>query len=194
MIKNCIATLAALCILMSGCATTPKPNMANSVVTTNSVVAPPDKALVYFVRPNMLGFLINAAVYDGDRFVGILPYGQKFPYVADAGEHMFMVISEAADFMKADLVAGKTYYVQVTPRMGAWKARFSLAPIMRADAADPIFQQKMSSTPQIDNAPSAQKWAEDNKPSVKQKKDEYWPKWNEKDEAHRPYLHADDGL
>ncbi len=42
-----------------------------------------------------------------------------------------MVVSEAADFAKADVEAGKTYYVLVTPRMGWWKARFSLRPLMR---------------------------------------------------------------
>ena len=35
---------------------------------------------------------------------------------------MFSVVGEAADFLEADLAAGKTYYIQVAPRMGAWKA------------------------------------------------------------------------
>ncbi len=40
-----------------------------------------------------------------------------------------MVVGENADFISAELGANKTYYALVTPRIGAWKARFSLKPI-----------------------------------------------------------------
>ncbi|PZN84509.1 MAG: hypothetical protein DM484_02725 [Candidatus Methylumidiphilus alinenensis] len=40
-----------------------------------------------------------------------------------------MVVGENADFMEAELFANRTYYVNVAPRMGCWKARFSLNPL-----------------------------------------------------------------
>lgn len=53
----------------------------------------------------------------------------KVAYHTEPGEHMFMVIAESADFMQATLEAGKTYYAQIVPRPGVWKARFSFRPI-----------------------------------------------------------------
>ena len=175
---------------VSGCVT-PKPNMSNSDVSTKTVEVQRDKALVYFVRPNFLGFAINAAVYDGDKFIGVVPYDTKLPYVADPGSHTFMVVSESADFMKAELVAGKTYYAQVTPRMGAWKARFSLDPMTRTEFADA--RQRIDAAKPIENKPSALKWAQDNNASVQEKKAANWIKWNEKPAEQRPFLKAEDG-
>jgi hypothetical protein len=167
--------------------------MANSMVSMKAVAAPADKALVYFVRPNYLGFAINAAVYDGDKFIGIVPYDQKLPYIADPGAHTFMVVSEAADFMQAELLAGKTYYAEVTPRMGAWKARFSLNPVTSAEYATPEVRRRIDEAKQIENKPDAYTWAEKNQPSVKQKQTDYWAKWNEKAQSERPFLKAADG-
>lgn len=183
--------IAAIGIVLSGCVT-PKPNMANSVVSTKPVQVRADKALVYFVRPNFLGFAVNAAVYDGDKFVGIVPYDQKLPYIADPGEHMFMVYSEAADFMKAELAAGKTYYVEVQPRMGAWKARFSLSPITKEEFTDPKMRERIDAAKLIENKPEAYTWAEKNKANVLEKKAAYLVKWNEKEELQRPFLRATD--
>lgn len=191
-IKTSLSVIAIVGVVLTGCVT-PKPNMSNSVVSSKPVEKRADKALVYFVRPQFLGFAINAAVYDGDKFIGIVPYDQKLPYIADPGAHTFMVISEAADFMAADLVAGKTYYAQVMPRMGAWKARFSLDPISKAEFATPEIRQKIDAAPVIENKPAAYKWAEDNKASVLQKKAEFWAKWSEKDKSQQPTLRAEDG-
>ena len=77
-------------------------------------------------------FAIQSTVFDvtddAPRMVGIVSAKTKIAYEVAPGEHHFMVVSEAADFMRADLAAGKTYYALVTPRMGVWRARFSLLP------------------------------------------------------------------
>lgn len=173
-----------------GCAA---PNMKLSDIAEPYVMPDKDKALVYFIRPSNLGYLINAAVYDDEKFIGIVPYEQKLPYLADAGEHRFMVISEAADFLKADLLSGKTYYIQVVPRMGAWRARFSLAPVTKDDLENPKVQKWLEKARLIKNKDLAHKWADDNHESVLNKKEVYFLKWQQKPEDQRPFLKAEDG-
>lgn len=179
-----------LAVLAGGCAA---PNMNLSDPAVAEVVPGSDKALVYFLRPKELGFKIHAAVYDGDNFVGFVPYGQKLPYLADPGEHMFMVVSEAADFMKADLLPGKTYYAQVVPRMGSWRARFSLWPVTKEHLATESVRKWINEAHLIQNKEDAYQWAETNKNSVMKKKNAYFAKWQTKSSDKQPYLAPGDG-
>jgi len=181
--------LFVLAMGVFACAT---PNMKLSVPADPYVVSN-DKALVYFVRPNSIGYLINAAVYDGEKFIGFVPYKQKLPYLVDEGEHTFMVVSEAADFLKADLLSGKTYYIKVVPRMGAWRARFSLVPVTKDNLGNPKVQKWIENARLIKNKDSASKWAKDNHESVLKKKEVYFLKWQQKPEDQKPFLKAEDG-
>ena len=111
-------------------------------VPPDSVVTAPDngKAMIVFMRPSSFGFAIQSSVFDiaGDTpsLLGIVSAKTKVAHQVAPGEHLFMVVGESADFMSADLEADKTYFALVTPRMGAWKARFSLKPPVHADALD----------------------------------------------------------
>ena len=173
-----------------GCAS---PNMKLSQPANAIEQAPQDKVLVTFIRPSRLGFAISAAVYDGENFIGFVPYQTRLDYLAEPGEHIFMVVSEAGDFMKADLLAGKQYFVKVVPRMGAWRARFSILPIHKADLATPEVQQWIQEAKPVENIEAAYEWAKENQPSAMHKKEVYFEKWMEKDEQARPYLAPDDG-
>lgn len=103
-------------------------------------------------------------------------------YQAEPGVHRFMVIAENADFVDATLEAGKTYYILVSPRMGAWKARFSLLPIhpdakaeYNTQSAD--FKKWMASTSVVEATESNTAWYEKNKASIEAKKADYLRKW-----------------
>lgn len=181
--------LVFLAVTLVGCAS---PNMRYSVPAEGPVASSSNKALVYFLRPQKMGFAISAAVYDDEKFIGFIPYGQKLPYLAEPGEHRFMVVSEAADFLAADLAPGKTYYINVTPRMGAWRARFSMAPITKEMLTKPKIQTWISNARLIDNKENAQEWASKNAESVWEKRTEYLKKWNQKAAEDRPYLKIDD--
>ena len=186
-----VLSMLALCGFAVGCVS---PNMRLSEPDCTVVQPCPDKALVYFLRTNPLGYAVNAAVYDGDQFIGVMPFNQKLPYFAQPGEHLFMVISEAADFLKADLSPGKTYYIDVLPRMGAWRARFSLAPLTPEKLQMPRVKAAVEKAHLIKNKPQAQQWAESTKASVANKKAAYLPKWEAKPAEARPALKATDGL
>lgn len=190
--RNIVSIILAFFIVaIAGCAATP--NMDHSVYGGDVTRPDQGKALVIFMRPSQLGFLINSVVYDDEKFIGMVPYQSKLAYMAEPGEHRFMVVSEAADFMKAELEAGKTYYALVTPRMGVWRARFSLAPVTGDQIDDGGMQVWLRETKFVKNNDSAYAWAKQNHASVLEKKAEYLAKWMQKPEAERPFLRKGDG-
>jgi len=187
--------------LIVGCASNPM------IVSNTHVVSPPteDQAQIVFFRSSFVGSAIKASIYDvttgSPEFLGILSNGTKISYLTSAGKHTFMVVSEAADFMESDVLAGKTYYSIVTPRMGAWKARFSMWPIRNnADSKYTInsadFESWMKNTKVATNSDQSREWYNHNRVSVIAKKKKYWPVWQQKskeDLAERT-LNPEDGM
>jgi len=150
----------------------------------------PGKALVVFLRPAFTGYAIQAVVYDGERFIGVVSRLSAVPYQAEPGSHRLMVVSEAADFLDADLAEGRTYFVEVQPRMGAWRARFSIRPVPATIEARNISAWLAEAKVVTPNA-EGQAWAARNQGSAMKKKAAYEPKWISK--ADRPVMRADDG-
>ncbi|MEJ3576968.1 hypothetical protein WEU41_22315 [Pseudomonas fragi] len=172
-------------LLLAGCASNPMAPVADQAVQAPS----PDMAQVVFMRDAYTGKAIVSSLYDvtdgQTRFIGVMANGTKIAHPTTPGKHTFMVVSEAADFMEADLVAGKTYYALVTPRMGLWKARFSLWPISNEqDAAHSLksnnFKGWVEDTDLVTNSPKSLAWYQRVKASVEKKRAEYWPVWQEK--------------
>lgn len=163
------------------------------------------KALVIFLRSTQVGALISASVYDAPdaetKFIGIIQNGQRVAYQAEPGQHRFMVIAENADFMEATLEAGKTYYVLISPRPGAWKARFSLLPIHNDPKAEESlhsedFKKWMAKTNLVENTDKTLAWYEETKPSIEEKKADYLKKWAvmAPDDKAQLTLKAEDGI
>ncbi|VAW90884.1 hypothetical protein MNBD_GAMMA21-618 [hydrothermal vent metagenome] len=184
--------LATFIVALAGCVT-PVAKMNHSELSEVVTTPDPGKALVIFMRPGALGFAVHATVYDDDKLIGTVPYNTKLPYMAEPGKHMFMVISESADFMQADLIAGKTYYVQVVGRMGWWRARFSLLPFSAKDLKTKEVQDWIEKGQFVKNAESLSEWDKNNHDSVLIKREKYFPEWNAKSDAEKPYLRSEDG-
>lgn len=153
-----------------------------------------------FMRATSYGGNVAASVFDvtepGEaKFIGIVRPWNKLVYPVKPGIRTFMVISEAADFMQADVAGGKTYYALITPRMGAWKARFSFKPVRAGELDGSQFQTWERQTRLVKNTPSSLAWARENAASVADKRDRYWPEWNSKSEAQKDSqtLRAEDG-
>lgn len=143
----------------------------------------PDQALIIFMRSSYTGSAISASLFDvtedETKFIGIMYNNTKVCYDVDPGEYTFMVIGESADFMKATVEAGKTYYALVTPRPGVWKARFSLRPLRQSDFDSSNFSKWDSKTRLVKNTPDSEAWAVDNGEDIKEKRADYWPAWCE---------------
>jgi hypothetical protein len=190
-----VAALIVLVVVAAGCAG-PVRGMRELPPGTEVTTKPPaGKAAIVFMRPSGLGFAVSSSVFevkkDGDVFVAIVPAKKKVVYFTDPGATRFMVIGESADFMGADLEAGKTYYALVSPRMGWWKARFSLRPVAGSALDGKEFAEWLEDCAWIENTPAAQEWARQNAGSVREKKVEYMPKWDTK--IDKPMLRAPDG-
>ncbi len=182
--------------VLAGCAGSSK--YMKLAPDNSSYIPAGNQSLVVFMRPATLGFAIQSSVFDistGDnKLVGIVSAKKKIAYRTNPGEHMFMVIGESADFMKADLEVGKTYYALVTPRMGAWKARFSLCPVQKKELTSDKFEDWVNSCEYVENTESSYNWATKNAPSIEVKKEKYLKKWDKKPESKKPILNPGDGL
>lgn len=198
--------ILCLCVLVigvsfSGCAT---PKVAGTVknmqtVTDDRITTVPEegKSMVIFSRPNTLGYAVQSSVFEmkGEEplLVGIVAAWKKLVYQVEPGEHLFMVIGESADFMLAELEANKTYYALVIPRMGAWKARFSLQPVHEAEMNTAQFNEGLAGCEWVQKTSDSDAWAKENMPSIITKYNTYYKKWIEKDASERPKLMPEDG-
>lgn len=171
--------------LLTGCASTKMKAVPESQVPYQLA---PGETQVIFMRPSFLGGAVQSTVFEvqtekKDAFVGIVSAGTKVRFFTQPGEHLFMVIGESADFMRAYLEADKTYYALVTPRMGFWKARFSLKPVHRHDLDGDTFRSWDESTDFVENTEQSQLWARENWATIQSRKTEYLQKWAAKSPA-----------
>jgi hypothetical protein len=180
--------LIAFMLLLGGCAS------SSMIKAPQQQLAKPaaDKAQIIFMRSSFVGSAISAPLFDvtaGEpKFIGIVENSSKVAVEVPAGKHIFMVTSEAADFLEAEVEGGKTYYAMVTPRMGAWVARFSIWPVRgngtsEFHTADKDVQKYISKTVLMQNSPKSEAWFLKNKDDVKAKQAEYWPVWQQKSAA-----------
>lgn len=189
-------------LALTACASNP---MAVSESQTVEPPAPAESQIV-FLRSSFVGSAINASLYDvtsgHPEFIGILANKTKIAHEMEPGEHVFMVVSEAADFLEAKTLPGRRYYSIVTPRMGVWKARFSIEPVRNDDpgaehsTGTEEFEEWKANTTLVKNSEAAHNWYEANKQSVVTKYREYWQKWQQKpaNEKAMRTLNPQDGL
>ena len=77
-----------------------------------------DKALITFVRAKSYGGGSEFIVWDSEEFVGVLVGGQYIQREVAPGEHMFIIHAQNWAYIKANLEAGKKYYVVVNTSIG----------------------------------------------------------------------------
>ena len=97
-----------------------------------SFVAPDDKAMVVFVRPEKMGKAIWFYILDKDtNLVTMLKGNEHVAITASPGKHTFHVVSENAQTVQAELGAGRTYIIHTKPKMGMGKARVIVEAALR---------------------------------------------------------------
>ncbi len=151
----------------------------------------PGKTQVVFMRWATFGGANPAYIYDVSsgkpEFIGVVANRTKLVYETEPGQHMFMVIGESADFLKAELAENENYYSIVEPRTGIFSARFSLKPV-RAEGStkDTTYGSKQFNrinklTEFVLTGEKAQKWARKKAKYINKQYNEYLPKWKGKD-------------
>lgn len=191
-----LLALAALALLISGCEGTIR-HMREVPDAAAPVVPEAGKAMVVFMRPSGLGFAVQSSVFEiKDNYpalVGIVAAKTKVAYQVNPGKYLFMTIGENADFMTAEVAAGKTYYVRVEPRFGMWKARFGLQPVAQKDLASAELASDLKECKWVEKTPESESWAAGAMASIQSKRTEYYPDWIKQAEAERPHLKPEDG-
>ena len=91
-------------ILLTGCASARMKSVPEAQAPYTLAAG---ETQVIFMRPSFFGGAIQSSVFDAtdnkDELIGIVSAGTKVRYVTQSGEHLFMVIGENADFMRAYL-------------------------------------------------------------------------------------------
>lgn len=188
--KQIARILIIACLsMLAGCASS---HMTVINDSPKKLTPAPEKSLVIFARTTAFGGAIQATLYDNDEYIGTISANTKIAYQASPGKHMFMVIGESADFMEADLAAGKTYYAGVIVRPGIWKARFSFHP-NNGQVSDEELKNWISGTKLVEPNDKGWQWASQNAESVQKLKAEYLPEWNSKKESDKQRLHRSSG-
>ncbi len=88
--------------------------------------APADKALIFVLRPTIIGYKINSKLAVDGKWVGVNRGKTYFYFTVEPGERYFCSESENQDYLALTVEAGKTYYLQQKVEMGMWKARTNL--------------------------------------------------------------------
>jgi hypothetical protein len=150
-----------------------------------------DKSRIVFMRSSMHANLNDVLMYeivdDKPVFFGALKNNTKFFLDTTPGKHTLMTLSVGSDYAMADLTAGKTYYVMVTPR--GWPAvNFSFRPF-RPDGNGEFklgsdeFNKWQRSTKLIENVPASFEFAKGRQEFAEESHGKNWPKWQQKPDA-----------
>jgi hypothetical protein len=169
------------------------------VKSSSNLIKPSNKsATIVFMRSSFVSGAIGAEVIeiDGDkmRFVGKLPNGTKIAHETSPGEKVYMIYGTAADFMIANVEAGKTYYVIARPNWGT--GGFAPTPIRKTAPSKYNMQTvefkewKDDTELYVKNA-DADPWFTEKQPKFKEIYDNYWSRFQTKNRCAKARKNAE---
>jgi hypothetical protein len=122
-----ISTIAIAGAMAFGAGCSVHSDYMHEQIPPQALVAAPDKATVVFIRPSGYGGRMKTVIMDGHgQFLGE-DWGETyFSVQMPPGDHVFLAWAENTSAVHAQLAPGKTYYVEVAPKMGAFSARIQL--------------------------------------------------------------------
>lgn len=103
-----------------------------------------DKALIYVLRPTMLGMAIQTKLAVDGEWVGVNRGNSYFFFALAPGQHYFCSRAENHSAIALNVEAGKTYYLQQEIQMGVMKARTKLAVMDDAEAQKKLPKMNLS--------------------------------------------------
>lgn len=148
----------------------------------NITPASKKKAKIVFMRTSFVAGAINAELFEiakgKMKFIGSIPMGSKIVFETTPGKKVFMAYGTAADFMIADVRAGKTYYSIVRPNWGT--GGFAPTPVRRDGTTDfntdsPDFKEWVSGTELLEPIPAdAKAWFKKEQKNILTVYKKYW--------------------
>lgn len=171
----------AIAVQLSGCG-----GVAMKPAGTNEVTPPSEgMAKVVFMRKSFVGSAINAEILDVTdgklKLIGGLSSGYKIAYETTPGKKVFMAYGTAADFMLADLRAGKIYYSIVRPNWGT--GGFAPTPIREFDTEE--FKGWFEGTELVVPALDTDAWMKEHQEEYEALYKDYWARFQNKTEVEK---------
>lgn len=155
---------------------------------------PGDRALIVFLRESGSWGSVECPIFSGDDLLTFLTGETAFLFLADPGSHRFMILGENVDLLHAEVEAGRTYFVLVTPQMGKWEPRFRMVPIVPDGAAWGDLPGWLEKVTAVEPTVAAGQWAGENLEAIRERRDAYFPSWEALPEAERVALRKTDGV
>lgn len=127
-----LATAALALAVLSGCASLPSPEVMRAETATFTLpkLPEPGKAIVYVVRPEMLGGAIRFNVFvDDQEDASEMGYTRGTQYIhfnLKPGPHKIFSKAENWAEVNVDAKAGDIFFIQQEPSMGVIMARNNL--------------------------------------------------------------------
>jgi len=172
----------------------------------------PGKALIVFVRPPTYVTLVDygqapvfktknsdSALKTGGKdaepeIIGILNAKTMIAYHVDPGRHLFTVVGgENADFMTADVLPNKTYYVLILARPGRFRVLFSFKAVDKQEQGSKDFKEIIASSTWVAKTAETLDYAASNMRSIRSRQSQNYRQWTQKAESQRPRLLPEDG-
>jgi len=198
--KSLLKLVASLSFIafMSGCST-------QMVKSKTGLIQPPtdDQATIVFMRSSFIASGVGVELFeitDGElEFIGNLPNGSKVAHKTEPGQKVYMAYGNAADFMIANVEAGKTYYSIVRPNW--WSGGFAPTPI-RTDGSSNYhtglseFESWKDDSTLLELKPTAQEWFAERRKKYEKIYRIYWNKFQTKsdDKKQQRTLNPQDGI
>lgn len=189
---SCIAVMAS-CLF--GCSVSS--DYMQVQIPPQPLVAAQDKATVVFIRPSGYGGRMKTVLLDEHgRFLGE-DWGETyFSVQVPAGDHVFLSWAENTAALHASVAPGKTYYVEVAPKMGAFSARIQLIALTPHSENWPKLKEWISESKQIiPNEAAGQAYLTKRADDVKERlgrANEIWGEYKPEELAERT-IKAEDG-
>ncbi len=167
--KIVLALMMGLCMGMTGCASKLMQPIDHAAM--NDTVQQYETGIVFF-RATSFGGAVQAPIVEATEdgtlsFVAVVSAGKKYLHRTTPGKHLYVVGGESSDLLEANMEAGKTYYVYISPHIGWVKARFAFDPVK--NVADGTFRKDLAWCDWVANTPEGAKWFTDNLPSLQTK-------------------------
>lgn len=112
-----VVLITLVVLVISGCMKTQ--GIVHMETMGEIPIPPKGKAVIVFVRPADFAKTLATRIYDGETLVGVLRGKTYFAYETTPGKHLFSSAGHEAvkytnfTFVNANLLAGKTYYIDV---------------------------------------------------------------------------------
>jgi len=195
-----VVLITLVVLVISGCM---KPQGIVHMETMGEIPIPPNgKAVIIFVRPAGFAKALATRIYDGETLVGVLQGKTYFAYETTPGKHLFSSAGTEAvkytnfTFVKADLLAGKTYYIDVhfyeTAAGMGFQFWAELEPIRPGDKKWGDMQTLLKECARIEMADEAMKTEQDIASKVSTYREKFYKDWLKKGKF--PELQPSDGV